>query len=257
MQGLATIGKRIAGTALVAALALSNSSMTSSSALGWAAAEPPANPVRVTQADIDETNRKAAGAFSALVSMWTNEFGRMGEEFATPRLARYRGVVRTACGVIAPSNASYCPTSNTIYFDDVFVAVQAKAAGQALGTDGDMVAIGIIAHEMGHAVAMQLGYYSRRSYDNESVADCLAGAFTKWADRAGSIEDGDIEESFFGMAAAGDPTPQPTGDRWIDARNAARIGRQAHGTREQRMQNFRDGLDGGPSACMPELQPKA
>jgi predicted metalloprotease len=158
---------------------------------------------------------------------------------------------------VLPSNASYCPTSNTIYFDDVFVAVQAKAAGQALGTDGDMVAIGIIAHEMGHAVAMQLGYYSRRSYDNESVADCLAGAFTKWADRAGSIEDGDIEESFFGMAAAGDPTPQPTGDRWIDARNAARIGRQAHGTREQRMQNFRDGLDGGPSACMPELQLKA
>ena len=214
-------------------------------------------PITVTSRDVEESNAKVRDAYGDLVTMWTGEFRDVGEPFAAPRLARYRRATQTACGRVLPSNASYCPTSNTIYFDDVFVAVQAKAAGQALGTDGDMVAIGIIAHEMGHAVAMQLGYYSRRSYDNESVADCLAGAFTKWADRAGSIEDGDIEESFFGMAAAGDPTPQPTGDRWIDARNAARIGRQAHGTREQRMQNFRDGLDGGPSACMPKLQPKA
>jgi hypothetical protein len=85
----------------------------------------------------------------------------------------------------------------------------------------------------------------------------LGGAFTNWDDRAGSIEDGDIEEAFFGMAAAGDPTPQPTGDRWIDARHARRLTRQAHGTREQRMQNFRTGLDGGPSACVRELQGRA
>jgi predicted metalloprotease len=213
--------------------------------------------IAITARDVDESNATVRDAYGALVTMWSDEFSDLGERFAAPRLVRYRRAMQTACGPVTPSNASYCPTSNSIYFDDVFVAVQAKAGGQALGTDGDMVAIGIIAHEMGHAVAMQLGHYSRRSYDNESVADCLAGAFTNWADRKGSIEDGDIEEAFFGMAAAGDPTPQPTGDRWIDARNAARISRQAHGTREQRMQNFRSGLDGGPSACLAELQGRA
>ena len=151
-------------------------------------------------------------------------------------------------------NASYCWNSNTIYFDDVFVATQAKLASRVLGTDGDMTAIGIIAHEMGHAVAMQLGYRSRRSYDNEAVADCLAGAFARQAQEDGSIEDGDIDEAFFGMAAAGDPTPEFTGDRRSDARLARLVARNSHGTREQRVQNFKDGLEGGGSACMDELR---
>jgi predicted metalloprotease len=223
------------------------------------AVAPPASapPITITARDVDVSNAKVQDAYGDLVTMWNGEFGALGARFAAPRLARYRRPIETACGPVAPSNASYCPTNNTIYFDDVFVAVQAKAAGRALGTDGDMVAVGIIAHEMGHAVAMQLGYHSRRSYDNESVADCLAGAFTNWADQYGSVEDGDIDEAFFGMAAAGDPTPQPTGDRWIDARIAARMGRLAHGTREQRMENFRTGLDGGPGACLRELRGRA
>ena len=47
-----------------------------------------------------------------------------------------------------------------------------------------------IAHEMGHAVAIQLGHASRSSYENESVADCLAGAFAKHAQGDGSLEAG-------------------------------------------------------------------
>jgi predicted metalloprotease len=206
--------------------------------------------VRVTQADVDETNRKAAGAFGALVSMWTKEFGRVGEEFATPRLARYRGAVRTPCGVIAPSNASYCLLANTVYYDDVFLAAQAKVAGQALNSDGDMAAVGIIAHEMGHAVAMQLGFRARDSYSNEAVADCLAGAFARQSATDGALDDGDIDEAFFGMASAGDPTPQATGDAERDRRVARLIARNSHGSREQRMGNFREGLDAGSGACL-------
>jgi len=117
-----------------------------------------------------------------------------------------------------------------------------------------MTAIGIIAHEMGHAVAMQLGYMSRDSYENESVADCLAGAFARQAQKDGSLEDGDIDEAFFGMAAAGDPTPQFTGDRRRDVRLARLVARSAHGTREQRVENFRNGLEGGGAACLDELR---
>jgi predicted metalloprotease len=221
--------------------------------LPGSAIAPPVEPITVTSRDVEISNAKVRDAFTDLAGMWSEEFRDRGTQFVVPRLARFRRAMLTACGPVVPSNASYCPTNNTVYYDDVFVAAQAKAAGEALGTDGDMVAVGIIAHEVGHAVAMQLGYYSRRSYTNESVADCLAGAFANWADGYGSIEDGDIDEAFFGMAAAGDPTPQPTGDRWIDARNARAVTRQAHGTREQRMANFRAGLDGGAPACLGEV----
>src|SRR3954469_11826055 len=102
-------------------------------------------------------------------------------------------------------NAAYCYSVNAIYYDEVFVARQSKIAATRLGTDGDMAGIGIIAHEMGHAVAIQLGDESRDSYENEATADCLAGAFALQAERDGSLENGDLDEAFFGMAAAGDP----------------------------------------------------
>ena len=210
--------------------------------------------ITLTARDVAASNEKAGAAYKALVSMWSREFQRIGERFDAPRMVRYRGAVRTGCGVMAPSNASYCYNTNTIYFDDVFVATQAKLASRSLGTDGDMTGIGIIAHEMGHAVAMQLGYSSRRPYDNEAVADCLAGAFANQAQADGSLERGDLEEAFFGMAAAGDPTPEFTGDRRRDARLARVVARNSHGTRGQRVQNFRDGLEGSGGACLEDLQ---
>jgi predicted metalloprotease len=52
---------------------------------------------------------------------------------------------------------------------------------------------------------------------------------------------------------AGDPTPETTGNRRFDAIIQARLARESHGTKEQRMQNFRTGLDGGPGACLDEF----
>ena len=124
----------------------------------------------------------------------------------------------------------------------------------SLGTDGDMAAVGIIAHEMGHAVAMQLGHIERSTYANEATADCLAGAFTKQAEMDGTLEDGDVDEAFFAMSAAADPTPELTGDTRVDRYILARAARTAHGTREQRMDNFRSGLEGGARACLPEIR---
>ena len=110
------------------------------SSLPAAAPAAPA-PITLTAHDVDVSNAKVRSAYGALVSMWTREFQQIGARFAAPRIARYRGAVRTGCGVMAPSNASYCLDNNTIYYDDVFVAAQAKMAAQALNTDGDMAAI--------------------------------------------------------------------------------------------------------------------
>jgi predicted metalloprotease len=205
---------------------------------------------RVTERDVAASNAKIAAAYGALVEMWSAEFRSVGARFAAPSVARYRGRVMTSCGVMPSNNALYCPSRNTIYFDEVFIARQAKNAAEDLGTDGDMVAVGIIAHEMGHAVAAQLGESSQVPYENEATADCLAGAFARRAGQDGTLEKGDLEEAFYGMAAAGDPTPAPTGNPRYDARVVRMIRFMGHGTREQRMENFKVGVDGGAPACL-------
>ncbi len=213
----------------------------------------PEQPVRVTRAEVSASNDKVAMAYGALIAMWSADFDKIGERFAAPRIARYRGSVMTACGVVGSNNAEYCARNNTIYYDEVFLAGMTKLAANELGTDGDMAALGIVAHEMGHAVAMQLGHQSRSSYESEATADCLAGAFTDQSKRDGSLEPGDEAEAFYGMSLSGDPTPEPTGNRRYDAMIQARLARESHGTREQRMQNFRAGLEGGARACLSEF----
>lgn len=240
---------------LAAAVILGASILTTAStALASSRVDPRAPRIEVTSRDVELSNQKVAMAYSALVDMWTKDFKAIGARFDVPRIVRYTGAARTACGYIGPSNAQYCPNSNTILYDEVFVAGMGKMAANTLGTDGDMASVGIIAHEMGHAVAMQLGHESRSSYENEATADCLAGAFTQQAGRDSSLEKGDIEEAFFGMSLAGDPTPEPTGNARYDAMIHARLARQSHGTKEQRTQNFRAGLDGGAKACLDDFR---
>jgi len=207
----------------------------------------------LTERDVAASNAKIRAAYAELASMWSNGFAQIHEEFATPSLLRYRAGARSACGIMQPNNAAYCPNENAIYYDEVFVAAQAKSAALELGTDGDMAGIGVIAHEMGHAVAMQLGYASPVAYENEAAADCLAGAFAKHADHNGLLEKGDVDEAFFGMAAAADPTPELTGNRRVDRVILRRAAVMAHGSKEQRMGNFRTGLEGGAGACFDEV----
>lgn len=218
------------------------------------AAAPTPSAYDLTVADVEASNEEVRLAYGALVAMWSDEFAAVGARFSVPRIARYRAPVRTACGVMYPGNAGYCPTSNAIYYDDVFVAAQGKRAAAELGSDGDMAAVGVVAHEMGHAVAMQLGFRSRVTYEHEAVADCLTGAFARSAAGDGSLEEGDLEEAFFAMAAAADPTPTLTGDERADRRALARLARQSHGTREQRMTNFEHGLASGPAGCLAQLR---
>ncbi|MEO7856171.1 MAG: neutral zinc metallopeptidase [Gemmatimonadaceae bacterium] len=208
----------------------------------------------VTAEDVAASNAKVVMAYNALVAMWAADFAQLGVRFSPPGLVRYRGAVRTSCGVMSGNNAAYCTARNTIFFDEVFLARQARAAARDLGTDGDMAAVGIIAHEMGHAVATQLGADSPVPYYNEATADCLAGVFTQRSARNGTLESGDLDEAFHGLAAAGDPTPQLTGNRRVDARITYRAQLMGHGTRDQRLSNFQAGYERGAGACLSELE---
>jgi predicted metalloprotease len=236
------------GVALV--LGVSSAATASAASIGNRVAKPAPN---VTERDVAESNAKLASAYGALVKMWNGDFSQIGRRFVAPQLVRYRGAARTACGIMGAGNAAYCASRNAVYYDEVFVARQEKAAAAKLGTDGDMAGIGIIAHEVGHAVAIQLGDESQDSYENESTADCLAGAFALQANHDKLLDPGDLEEAFFGMAAAGDPAVELTGNQRIDTRIMARRARIAHGTSEQRTSNFKAGFDAGAGACLQEF----
>jgi predicted metalloprotease len=219
---------------------------------GTAIAATPGN-VTVTEAEVRESNQEISEAYNALAKMWTQDFQQMGRRFVVPRLYNYRGNVRTSCGVMTQNNAAYCPTNNAIFFDEVFVAGMRKQTARKLGTDGDMAGIGVVAHEMGHAAAMQLGYASRSSYNNEAVADCLAGTFVRRLEEdssLGTLEDGDLDEALEGVAAAGDPEVELTGNARVDARRQAALRRMSHGTSEQRVANFQTGLNKGIRGCL-------
>jgi predicted metalloprotease len=203
----------------------------------------------VTEADVIESNDELEKAYGALVAMWTEDFRAMGRRFVAPRIVNYRGTVRTSCGIMRAGNAAYCGGMNVIYFDEVFLARQRKEAARVLRTDGDMAGIGVIAHEVGHAVARQLGVESRIPYENEAMADCLAGSFARQAERGGQLQEGDLDEAFAGLAAAGDPEIPLTGNRRVDERRKRTMQVMGHGTGEQRMANFRAGYRSGTRAC--------
>jgi predicted metalloprotease len=117
-----------------------------------------------------------------------------------------------------------------------------------------MAAVQIIAHEVGHAVAFQLGHRSRTSYDNEATADCLSGAFAQTSEMRGTLEQGDLDEAEHAISLAGDPRLQLTGNRRMDRQIQREAAMRSHGTADQRWQNFNLGLKGGAGACLAEFR---
>src|SRR5690349_12418994 len=165
MPLLTSLRGRAAALALITTVLLGPATPGANTAPMYSDPNKPAAAVELTERDVAASNAKIRAAYSELASMWSKGFTRIDGEFETPRLLRYRGAVLSACGVMQPSNAAYCPRENAIYYDEVFVAGQAKSAAVDLGTDGDMAGIGVIAHEMGHAVAIQLGFESPTAYE--------------------------------------------------------------------------------------------
>jgi hypothetical protein len=116
----------------------------------------------------------------------------------------------------------------------------------------------VLAHEVGHHVQNVLGIESQvrqlqrsqPSLQNElSVmmelqADCFAGVWGYSAAQREMLERGDVEEGLNAAAAIGD-------DR-IQRQSTGRVNPESftHGSSQQRMQWFRQGLDtGDPNGC--------
>lgn len=177
---------------------------------------------------------------------WTEEFQRIGRQYREPVLVIYRNSEPTACGMgDARMGPFYCPADQKIYIDLSFY----DQLEQEFDAPGDFAQAYVIAHEVGHHVQNLLGISeqvaARRNMPDgkqqsvrlELQADFLAGV---WAHHSREyLDEGDIEEA---MRAA-----NQIGDDTIQQRTQGKVVPHAftHGTSEQRMRWFNNGLRSG------------
>ena len=178
--------------------------------------------------------------------VWSAEFERLGRPYAPPALVVYRDRYPTGCGTgDARMGPFYCPADRKIYIDLSFYTELEKQ----FEAPGDFAQAYVIAHEVGHHVQNLLGIsekvsamrgrpdYNEYSVRLELQADFLAGVWANHNSRY--LDRGDIDEAVRAANQIGDDT--------IQARTQGRVVPHAftHGTAEQRMRWFRNGLESG------------
>ena len=213
-----------------------------------------------------ETPRSGAGdELSDFVSVvladtedtWHELFDRMGGRYREPTLVLFSGQVGSACGYAsAATGPFYCPADQKVYIDLGFY----RDLRERFRAPGDFAQAYVIAHEVGHHVQNLLGIAGEvqklrgqvseteanaLSVMMELQADCFAGIWAHHAQRARQIlEEGDVEEGLNAAAAIGDDRMQHRTQGYVvpDA--------FTHGSSEQRVRWFREGLAGGDlQAC--------
>jgi predicted metalloprotease len=137
---------------------------------------------------------------------------------------------REACGVGDSDAYEYCPGDETIYIGQDLLWAFYKQAGDAAPAIG-------LAHEWGHHLQSELEVPSARtasqSVTYENQADCIAGAWARYAGEQGWLEKDDLQDV--------QTLLQEIGSREGPGRD--------HGTTAEREQAFNIAFDGGIAAC--------
>ncbi|MBZ0115079.1 MAG: neutral zinc metallopeptidase, partial [Thermoanaerobaculia bacterium] len=185
---------------------------------------------------------------------WTEVFAAEGQRYQLPKLVLFTDAVQSACGrTSAAVGPFYCPGDQTVYIDLSFY----NELGSRFGAPGDFAQAYVVAHEVGHHVQNLLGISQQVTQEQRRVgraqanalsvrlelqADCLAGVWGHHAAKKRNLlEPGDVEEGLAAAAAIGD-------DR-LQKQAGARVRPESftHGTSEQRVHWFREGLQTGDS----------
>jgi predicted metalloprotease len=138
-------------------------------------------------------------------------------------------------------NALYNPRCDAIAYDRALLKDLADTYGQSLPAV-------VMAHEFGHAVQGRVGFAaSGRSIQDETQADCFAGAWTAWVNdgeaRHVAIDERDLDAVLRGYLLLRDPVGS-------DPDNS-----QAHGSYFDRVSAFSEGHDTGVAACRDNFGP--
>ena len=188
---------------------------------------------------------------------WTALLPQYGVQYAAPTLVLFSDAVQSGCGTAQSAMGPfYCPLDQKLYIDMSFY----NDLSQRFGAPGDFAQAYVIAHEVGHHVQNLVGTAEKvqaaqqrmgqadanaLSVRMELQADCYAGVWAHHASRSRQLlESGDVEEGLNAASAIGD-------DR-IQKETQGRVVPDAftHGSSEQRVRWFRQGLQSGkPEAC--------
>ncbi len=177
---------------------------------------------------------------------------QIGKTYKEPVLVLFTGAVKSACGnASAATGPFYCPADYKLYIDLGFYQQLKKQ----FSVSGDFAMAYVVAHEVAHHVQNLLGIsgqvssqrgrisqteYNKLSTKLELQADFLAGVWAHHAHRMNNIlEEGDIEEALDAAHAIGDDNIQKKTQGYVVPDSFT------HGTSEQRVRWFRDGLESG------------
>ncbi len=186
----------------------------------------------------DESMDLALGAINEFwIYTMANDFGM---EWIEPGdfIAYYPPEVEgPTCGgeVVGAQNAVYCSQA-----DGDYIAWDEPGLMLPYYEDfGDMANAVILAHEFGHGAQARLGLSEQfpLTIESELQADCFAGAWAAWADEQGLLGKDAANQAADAVISVADPEGVP----W----NAP----DAHGTADERLQAFIDGVDGGALGC--------
>ncbi|MGY1808071.1 hypothetical protein ACI8AF_11935 [Blastococcus sp. SYSU D00669] len=206
----------------------------------------------VGSVDGDEVDQEARNALADLYTFWEQAYP---EAFGSPFEPLTSGVFSVdpddvdeatypdgvSCGLDpdrVENNALYCnapgrANPDSISYDRVFLGELSA------NYDLSLVAV-VMAHEFGHAVQDRFGYRGP-SINQETQADCLAGAWTGWIaagnGRHTSIRTPELDQVLRGYLQVADPVgtdPSQEG---------------AHGSYFDRVSAIAEGFDDGVTAC--------
>jgi predicted metalloprotease len=207
----------------------------------------------ITGAGDTATDQLARNALADLNTFWSQAYPEFyGQDF-TPLQNGYYSVDSTAVDEAAyPETGIGCqdsPTSpdsvagNAYYDPSCDLIAYDRALLEELSTDyGRFLGPVVMAHEFGHAMQGRFGFAeSGRSIQDETQADCLAGAWTGWV-AAGhaehvSLRTPELDDVIRGFLLLRDDVGSDPDDS------------QAHGSYFDRVSAFYEGFDGGVGPC--------
>ena len=204
----------------------------------------------------DEQAQFVAAILGSTEDVWNGLFRRYNSQYAEPVLVLYEDQVQSACGYnTAATGPFYCPGDRKLYLDLSFFNQLHR-----MGAPGDFARAYVIGHEVAHHIQNITGVLQKtqslqrrisKTQANqlqvlvELQADCYAGVWAHHAERERDLlERGDVEEGMRAAASIGDDTLQQRAGRRVRPETFT------HGTSQQRMDWFRQGITTGDiQAC--------
>ncbi|WP_231839488.1 neutral zinc metallopeptidase [Blastococcus saxobsidens] len=213
----------------------------------------PAEEFPITGVSEDPIDQFARNALADLDAFWSQAYPEFfGEEY-TPLQGGYFSVDSVDLDESAyPGTGIGCEGSYTApedvagnaFYDAVCdVIAYDRSMLQELSDDyGRFLVPVVMAHEFGHAMQGRFGFAaSGRSIQDETQADCLAGAWTRWVADGGSdhlsLREPELDDVIRGFLLLRDDVGSDPDDV------------EAHGSYFDRVSAFYDGFDTGLATC--------